>query len=172
VTSVGARQLSLWGTVLAIWLAGAGICGCVGFIGLDSNLLTTLGLSPSPVADDGGNVVVTYTNATDKPVQWRLAWQQAGSTDPSTLAVTIQPGQTKTFSVEGTVERIAAGSLDDDFSIAAIVDPAGANPHTISYSGGRLQNGVDFRSGDIIRYNISPSGPGKYLISAEIARGG
>lgn len=166
-----ARHPILCGTVLATLLVVAGNMGCVGLFGLDSDLLSSLGLTSGPLADEGGNVVINCANATDKPVQWRLAWQVSGSPDTSSLAVTIDPNETKTLSVEGNVERIAAGSLEG-WSVAVVVDPRGNDPHTVTYSGGQLENGVDFQSGDIIRYNISPSGDDKFLISAEIARGG
>lgn len=166
-----ARHLALCGTVLATLLVWPGNMGCVDLFGPDSNVLSSLGLTSSPLTNEGGNVVINCANGTGKSVQWRLAWQLAGSPDPSTLAVTIEPGKTKTLSVEGNVERIAPGSLEG-WSVAAVVDPSGSDPHTVTYSGGLLENGVDFQSGDIIRYNISSSADGKYLISAEIARGG
>ncbi len=171
MTSGSGKRWSICGTVLAIPLVVAGSAGCVGFTGVDSDLLASLGLPPGLLIEEGGNVVISCVNGTQAPVQWRLTWQQAGSEEESTFAVTIESGKTKTLSVEGGVERIAAGSLAG-WSVAAIVDPSGLDPHTVSYGGGPLENGVDFQSGDIIRFSISPSGDGKYLITAEIARGG
>lgn len=161
----------LCGSVLAIACVVAGNAGCVGLAGLDGDLLSSLGIAPNLLADDGGNVVISCGNATKSPVQWRLAWQRSGSDEASTLAVTIGPGETKALSVTGTVERIAAGSLTG-WSVAAVIDPTGADPHTASYGGAPLEKDVDFQSGDIIRYDISESGGGRYLISAEIACGG
>ncbi len=145
--------------------------GCVGLVGLDSDLLANLGLTANPLAEEGGNVVISCVNDTESPVQWRLAWQQSGTEEPTCMAVTIEPAKSKTLSVEGTVQRIAVGSLEG-WSVAAIIDPSGADPHTVTYSGVPLENGVDFRSGDIIRYSISGSESGKYHISAEVSHGG
>lgn len=159
------------GFSLALALLTAGNLGCVGFSGFEGNLLAGLGLPAGLLAEDGGNVVISYANGTKSPVQWRLAWKVVGRDEPTTLAVIIQPGQTKTLALEGTVERIALGSLDS-WSVAAVINPNGESPHTVTYGGGALENGVDFRSGDIIRCSISDSGKGRYLISAEVARGG
>ncbi|MBN1341079.1 MAG: hypothetical protein JXQ73_00260 [Phycisphaerae bacterium] len=159
------------GISLAIAALLAANPGCVGFSAFEGNLLAGLGLPSGLLDEDGGNVVISYANGTKSPVQWRLAWQRSGSLEPTVLAVTIQPGQTKTLAVEGTVERVALGSLDG-WSVAAVIDPGGVNPHTVTYGGGALENGVDFQSGDIIRCGISDSGGGKYLISAEVAKGG
>ncbi len=145
--------------------------GCVGSVGLDSELLTSLGLDPMLIQDDGGNVVIAYVNNTDSPVQWRISWQLAGSDEPSSLALTVQPGETRVLSVEGTVVRLAVGSLDG-WALAAVVDPTGANPKTVTFSQGALDRGVDFESGDIIRYVIAPSDNGRYTISADISHGG
>lgn len=149
----------------------AGNGGCVGLPGFDGDLLASLGLTPDPLVQDGGNVVITCENATGLPAQWQLAWQRPGEGEPSTLAVTIEPGKSKTLSVEGSVERITAGNLDG-WSVGVVIDPSGADPHAVSYSSPPLENGVDFRSGDVIRYSVSSSGGGRFLISAEIAPGG
>ena len=156
---------------LALLLVVGANGGCVGLVGLDSDLLANLGLASNPLAEEGGNVVISCVNHTQSAVQWRLAWQQSGTDEATRLAVTIEPAKSKTLSVEGTVERIAVGSLDG-WSVAAVIDPSGADPHTVTYSGVPLENGVDFRNGDIIRYSISDSGSGKYHISAEVSHGG
>ncbi len=163
------RQLGGHGLALATCVGV--FAGCVDVPGLDSQLLANLGITPGLLAEDGGNVVVSYTNGAKQAVKWRIAWQPAGTQEQSFLAVTLEPGQTRTLTLDGSVQRIGLGNLGS-WSVAAVVDPAGDNPHVVSYGAGPLENGVDYRNGDIVRYQISPTGQNTYLIAAEVAKGG
>lgn len=161
----------LGGHRLALAAALSVFAGCVDVPGLEIPFLDNLGITPGLLTEEGGNVVVSYTNGTKAAVKWRIAWQPASTDEQPSVAVTVEPGQTRTLTLEGSVQRIGLGQLDA-WSVAAVVDPTGESPRVVSYGGGPLENGVDFRNGDIVRYNISSTGQDTYLIAAEVAKGG
>ena len=148
--------------------------GCIGFAGFDTAALESFfgqgrGLDPT----DNGNVVLSYTNRTDREASWTVTWGTGDDRPPTVVTVQTPPQDTSSVSLEGQVRHITLGSKDHKLA-AVILGPEGGATHSISAQGSPLVLGEDFQPGDIISFTLTllDAGQEEYTITTEIISGG
>lgn len=156
------------GLCLAVALAAA--AGCGEAASLEKALIDALTARRTTGLEEPGNLVISYVNDTNSPVQWQLAWEGGGALEPTAFTAQLDAGQAQTITLTGPVFRVWPGR-PDRARVAATVRPAGAEPVEVPYAGPALDLGVDYRLGDIITCRITEAPRGQYQIVVEVAGG-
>ena len=156
------------GFCLAAALTAA--AGCGEAASLEKALIEAVTARRTAALEEPGNLVISYVNDTNAPVQWQLAWEGGGALEPTAFTAQLDAGQAQTITLTGPVFRLWPGRADRP-GVAAIVRPAGVEPVEVPYGGPALELGVDYRLGDIITCRISQAPQGKYQIAVEVAGG-
>lgn len=146
------------------------VAGCGEAASLEKALIDALTARGTTALEEPGNLVISYVNDTDAPVQWQLAWEGGGALEPTAFTAQLDAGQAQTITLTGPVFRLWPGPADRP-GVAATVRPGGPEPVEVPYTGPALELGVDYRLGDIVTCRISQASQGQYQIAVEVAGG-
>jgi hypothetical protein len=150
--------------------AAAGVVGFTLLLPLGCGFVTDLfnpsffsnvGLDPNTIFPAKGVVIVSFTNNTDAPAFF-LAYESVNALDltvhSKNFSVQVDPGENGNQVLECTVALISPGSLGADFKVddvAAIVATAGGTTD-VTYTAAPLEEGRDYRCGDVIDIELFP----------------
>lgn len=147
---------------------------------LNPGVLLALGFDPATVIRPSGAVIVAFTNNTDRLVEFQ--WYQA--IDPNNLSAgvvlltsQVPPGDTSNEVIQCPTSLMSLGIVEDDFTVT----PTGAliflddNPDgtPVTYNGSPLQEGLDYRCGDLLSVDIVviPGGDNQFGFVIEVIPG-
>ena len=146
---------------------GVTIPGCFPAGGEATVVLAALATADFDSVGATGNVVVSFTNTTDVPAQWKLAWQSPDRAEPNVLITVTDAGRTSTITLNSPMTRLGLGDLTSD-AAGVLIAPDASLAEAVPV----LEAGSDFHDGDIIAFSLAQRADGTYRVDVQVVPGG